>query len=130
MDNCDPQRPVPILQIHGTSDSVVPYSGTSWSEAIDDVINYWVAHNELPATPTQEETIPTSPDTTANSTIEHIRYGAETTNTAVEHLKVINGDHEWLGQPNGRGQINADIDLNQYIWTFFSRYELDNHDNK
>lgn len=36
---------MPILQIHGTVDGVVPYGGAIWTKSIDEVIAYWVDYN-------------------------------------------------------------------------------------
>lgn len=30
-DPCRPHRPVPVMQVHGSDDEVVPYAGTAWS---------------------------------------------------------------------------------------------------
>ena len=43
---CNPERPIPVMQIHGTMDLTVPYIGSNTSESINDVISFWVNFNE------------------------------------------------------------------------------------
>ena len=43
---------------------------------------------------------------------------------AVEHYKVIGGDHTWPGNAYGGVGTNNDIDASVEIWNFFSKYDL------
>ena len=45
-NQCDPGRPIAVMQIHGTADGVVPYAGTGWSISIKKVLEYWVEANQ------------------------------------------------------------------------------------
>jgi len=121
-NDCNPQHPTPILQIHGTSDSTVPYGGSLWSKSIDDVIQYWVDNNHCNPTPT----ITALPDTdpTDGSTVEHIVYYDGDHDVNVEHFKVIGGGHTWPGNAFGGGSTNYDMDASEEIWSFFSRYDI------
>ena len=121
--DCQPTHPTPVLQFHGTADRVVPYNGTSWSKSIEDVLAYWVSYNQLDEIPSVVE-IERHPDTTADSTIEHIRFGDESAGVVVEHMRVVDGGHEWLGNSNEAGKFNVDLVANEEIWAFFSRYDL------
>lgn len=42
--SCNPGRPVPVMQIHGTDDQTVPYNGSTLSRfsPIETVVNFWV----------------------------------------------------------------------------------------
>ena len=40
-NNCAPDHPTPILQIHGLQDFTVLYTGAVWSLSIPDVMEYW-----------------------------------------------------------------------------------------
>ena len=123
MRGCDPTRPVPLLQIHGTADDVVPYGGTSWSEPVEETLTFWIEHNETAEEPEVIE-VPASEFTTADSSIEIYRYNTGNSDSIVEHIKVLGGGHEWLGRANGVGQVNLDLMLNEEIWAFFSQYDL------
>ena len=44
---------MPIISLNGTSDSVVPYEGgLTGYQAIPDVVDYWVNHNNIATEPT------------------------------------------------------------------------------
>jgi len=122
LSNSNPQHPTPILQMHGTSDNVVPYNGVWWSEPIEDVIQYWIGYNNCNATPTITEL----PDNDPNdgSTVELIVYDEGDNGVSVEHYKVIGGGHTWPGTPYGGTGTNYDINASEEIWNFFSRYDI------
>ena len=92
---CSPERAVPILQIHGTDDQVVPYLGASWSESINNVLLYWTNHNNCDPFATVEPLPDINPSdgiTVERKTWLNGDYGVET-----EHLKVYGGGHIWFG---------------------------------
>lgn len=118
-DSCNAQRSVPVLQIHGTADQVIPYNGNgSWSVPIDTIIKYWVNHNSCNTTPTSTP-VP-DVDNTDGSTVTHMIYTNSNDGTTVEHYKVDGGAHEWPGD-SGNMDINASLEM----WKFFSKYDLD-----
>ncbi|MAE08003.1 MAG: hypothetical protein CL661_04510 [Bacteroidetes bacterium] len=123
-DNCTPMHTMPILQIHGTDDGVVPYTGAAWSESIDNVLQYWVGVDNCNITPT----ITSLPDLDPNdgSTVEHYVYEGGDNNVTVEHYKVIGGGHTWPGNTFGGSGTNNDINASEEVWKFFSRYNLTN----
>ena len=117
-NSCNPQHPIPILQIHGTYDQTVPYYGNpSWTKSIDDVLQYWVNHNNCNPTPT---TI-SIPDINLfdNSTVERLTWENGSNSVVADHLKVIGGGHDWFGAW-GNMDINSSIE----IWKFFSKYDI------
>jgi polyhydroxybutyrate depolymerase len=117
-NTCQPSHPTPIMQIHGTSDGTVPYNGNFlWTKSIDDVIEYWVEYNNTSSEPIIIE-IPDI-NTSDGSTVEHYIYGDGDNSTAVEHFKVIGGDHDWPGVWG-----NMDIDASKEVWNFLSKYDI------
>ena len=115
---CNPVDPTPVLQIHGTTDGVVPYDGTTGNGgmiSVDTILDYWVTHNNCSTTPT----ITPVPDinTADGSTVEHIVYANGANNVSVELFKITNGGHDWPGT-NGNMDINSAVE----IWKFFSQY--------
>ncbi len=50
-ENCHPERPVPVMEIHGTSDLIVNYNGATGIKAIPEVIEYWTMQNDCPELP-------------------------------------------------------------------------------
>jgi polyhydroxybutyrate depolymerase len=121
-NNSNPQHPMPILQMHGTSDGVVPYNGAFFSKSIDDVIDYWVGYNNCNATPA----ITVLPDLDPNdgSTVELYAYSDGESGVSVEHYKITGGGHTWPGSAFGGNGTNNDIDASVEIWNFFSRYDI------
>lgn len=109
--NCKPTKPVPIMQIHGTSDPVVDYSG------VDKVISYWVKHNKLNGTPTKSAI----PDTNKSdgSTVERFVYKGTSDDVEIQHLKVTGGGHDWPGHKG-----NMDIKASEEVWNFVKKYDI------
>jgi len=112
---CTSSYQVPVLQIHGTSDSVVPYNGRQgWSLPIDDVVDFWVEKNNALPRPKIKK-LPDL-DTTDNSTVVKYTYKDDSKKVMVIHYKVLNGRHDWFGNIG-----NKDIHANKVIWEFFSK---------
>lgn len=109
LDNCTPTRPVPVMQIHGTQDNVVDYSG------VDGIISFWINHNKVSSTPTVSK-IPDT-NTTDGSTIERFIYKGD--NVEIQHLKVTGGGHDWPGHKG-----NMDISASKEVWNFIKQYDI------
>jgi len=119
---CNAVHPMPILQMHGTSDQIVPYVGAIWSKPIEEVLQYWVSNNNCInmayTTPLPDL------DTNDGSTVEHIAYYNGDNNTSVEHYKISGGGHTWPGNMFGGPGTNYDIDGSVEIWKFFRKYDI------
>jgi polyhydroxybutyrate depolymerase len=122
-NNCNPQHPTPIMQIHGTNDPTVPYNGDTWTKSIDDVIAYWVSYNNC-STNAVKTDIPNS-NTTDGSTVELYSYKNGDKGVETQHYKVIDGMHTWPGTEKGFVGTNQDINASAVIWNFFSKYNID-----
>ena len=121
-DDCSPSHTTPIMQIHGTEDYVVMYEGSSFSEAIPDVMNYWVNYNNCNETPIIKEI--DDNNTNDASTVEHYIYKECDNNITNELFKITGGDHSWPGAFIGGAGTNRDINASEEIWKFFSRFTL------
>jgi polyhydroxybutyrate depolymerase len=99
---CNPPKPVPILQIHGTEDPVVPYTG------VPATISQWTGHDGCP----QDPVIADFPDINHedNSTVRSYYYGPCNDSTEVILYSVIYGEHSWPGSNFILGVTNQDID--------------------
>ena len=123
LTNCNAIHPTPIMQIHGTSDGTVPYTGgAGWSEPISSLIDYWANQNNCTLTPQ----IDNMPDINVNdgSTVEKYTYVNGDSCTAVIHYKIINGDHTWPGTIFNSAGTNYDINASIEIWNFLSQYDI------
>jgi polyhydroxybutyrate depolymerase len=120
---CNPQRPVPVLQIHGTADAVVSYGGAFTNISVDDLMTVWTGKNQCPATPVVN---PLPDIQQEGSTVEQRIYAPCDAGSEVQLLRVINGGHSWPSGSglNGVGNTNRDINASQLIWDFFNRFSL------
>jgi polyhydroxybutyrate depolymerase len=125
LNACNPARPVPVMEIHGTADAVVPYTGLPASTfvPIPMLVDAWVGFNNCNPTPTVTP-VPNI-NTTDGCTAEHYFYGDGNNGSTVEHYKIIGGGHTWPGSIFLIGVTNQDINASQEIWRFFSQYRLD-----
>lgn len=124
-NSCDPNRSMPILQIHGTNDDTVLYNGSAAATPIEQVIKFWVENNLCTA---EGDTIAIADvDTTDNSTAQLISYTNCDDNSAVHFYKIFNGEHTW---PDAAvdllGVTNHDFNASEAIWNFFEEYSLEN----
>lgn len=121
-NDCSAQHPTPVLQIHETNDSVVPYDGAIWTRSIEDVISYWVNYNNCDINPTTS--VLPDIDPSDGSTVEYIVYQSGDNNVTTEHMKIIGGDHTWPGSAFNLPGTNQDINASMEIWLFFSRFDI------
>ena len=119
---CIPLHPMPVLEIHGTADGTVSYTGSNFSEPITDVINYWINANNGNTTPAI--TAVPNINTTDNCTAEHYLYTDGDNCVEVEHYKILNGGHTWPSAPYNTGTTNKDINAARLIWEFFLKYDI------
>lgn len=122
--NCHPTRPVPVMQVHGTSDPTVPYAGNipQGMMPIDSVVKYWVTKNGCNPTPTFSNVPNIS--LVDGCTAEHYQYNGGLSGSTVELFKIIGGLHTWPGFPYGGSGTNLDINASKEIWRFFNKYTL------
>lgn len=111
LDNCEPSRAIPIIQIHGTDDAIVNYSN------VNEVLTFWIHHNNTNTMPIVTN-IPNT-DTTDGSTVERFVYENGNNNAAIHHLKITGGRHKWPGYEG-----NMDINASEEIWAFLKSYDI------
>lgn len=119
---CAPARAVPILEIHGTADNTVPYTGGGFFVAIPTLLSNWAQRNGCNPVPTITQ-VPNT-NTTDGSTAERQVYGGGRNGSVVEHYRIIGGGHTWPGAPVNIGVTNRDINASREIWRFFRGYRL------
>jgi polyhydroxybutyrate depolymerase len=119
---CVPSRPVPVMEVHGTSDPTVPYNGATGSEPVDTTVKYWVTNNACNPTAAFSNVPNTS--TSDGCTAEHYVWSGGLSGSSVELYKVIGGQHTWPGSPYIIGTTNQDFKASEKIWLFFRKYKL------
>ena len=115
---CNPQRPIPVLQIHGTNDQKVPYKGNrKWSLSINKVLEYWINHNNCDITPVEMS----FPDinNSNESNVHRLSWLNGDNSVVTDHIIVNGGGHDWFGVWG-----NMDINSTAEIWKFFSQYDI------
>jgi polyhydroxybutyrate depolymerase len=124
---CNPTHPLPVMQIHGTSDSTVAYDGKGGIIAsidIDTLIQKWVSLNHCNPLPVL--TAVPNVSTTDNCTAQHYVYSGGSRNSTVEFYKIIGGGHAWPGASYNIPGINTnqDFSASKEIWRFLRQYSL------
>ncbi|NYJ37072.1 CE1 family esterase [Nocardiopsis aegyptia] len=116
---CDPERPVPVIEFHGTDDATIPYDGNVGRglPAIQDWSADWARRNGCRPAP---RTTRTEPDITTH----HWRgcdRGAQ-----VRHVAIDGGGHTWPGADSysGGGHTTQTIEAHEELWRFISRHRL------
>lgn len=100
MANHTAVAPVRMLHIHGTSDPVVGYDGGSQyfgyqlGLSVENILKYWKEVNGCEGEPQ----IDSLPDL-HNDGLRFVRYTYDC-GTALQHVKVIGGDHSWYLNEN------------------------------
>lgn len=115
---CNPQRPIPVLQIHGTNDQKVPYKGNrKWSLSINKVLEYWINHNNCDIIPFEMS----FPDinNSDESNVHRLSWLNGDNSVITDHIIVNGGGHDWFGVWG-----NMDINSTAEIWKFFSQYDI------
>jgi polyhydroxybutyrate depolymerase len=119
---CNATHPTPVMEIHGTADTTVPYDGQTFMEAIPNVLSYWVNFNNCNATPVITD-VPNTNLTDGCSAV-HYFYDGGASSVDVEHYKIIDGGHTWPGSIFTIGVTNNDFIASKKIWQFFLQYDI------
>lgn len=133
---CTPARPVSVLQINGTADPLVPYSGGEIARPLGlgpggmvlstaESVAFWVRRDECPGRP---EPIAVPPRAVPDGTrVTRLVYSGCAGGAAVALYTVDGGGHTW---PNGRqflpvarvGPVSRQLDASSIILDFFLRH--------
>ncbi len=118
--NCNPTFRPSLLHIHGTSDFVVPYDGSSQTGvSVLQAIDKWKGYLNCDATPT----IINMPDNNLLDLSNPQEINYINCDAPLQHIKINGGGHQWPGintLVGGTGTINMDFYSPQYIWDFLS----------
>jgi len=134
VNNCNPARSVPMLQMHGTADPAWPYNGGTLAGgvlpdkgeviSIADTISGWIKRNGCANIPATENlpTIANDGTSVMRSQYSNCKNGAN-----VVLYTINNGGHAWpQGNPYLResviGKTSQQLNANEVIWNFLKVY--------
>ncbi|WP_344245876.1 hypothetical protein [Actinocorallia libanotica] len=117
---CEPGRKVPIVMLHGTTDTIVPYSTVAPAAA------FWAGNNTCSATSTATP-LPDKDPRDNTTVVRHVHDGCPA-DAPVELYEIKGGGHNWPGGLPFLGPFlggtTHDIDANEVIWDFVSAFRL------
>ena len=120
---CQPDRPIPMLEIHGTEDRSVSPMGDRTYLSTEALLEFWQAHNGL-TTATQTELPDLDPSD--QSTVVLTRYATTTSSSELQYYEIQGGGHTWPDaayEVPALGATNRDLQTNEIIWEFLQRHE-------
>jgi polyhydroxybutyrate depolymerase len=116
---CNPTRPVPMFEVHGTSDPIVFFDGGSSSQAlpVEQAVSTWEGLDKC--TDPMPATVYTN--NSATCTEETMCTGG----SAVELCVITGGGHQWPGGKNDfLGNFSSDLDTSTAMMTFFQAHPM------
>lgn len=120
-DPCKPDRPVSVLEIHGTADTVVPYNGRRASHAgsVPAYLAYWIRRDSCQG----------AARTKRPRGVLELDWRGCAQGTAVRHLKLPGTTHGWPGSggPLPRRDPTG-ISADREVWRFFKGRTLTQSD--
>jgi polyhydroxybutyrate depolymerase len=126
LNECNISQPMPVMFVIGTLDPIIQWNGMDFYLSAQDSVGYWIAHNDCEGTTEVVEEFDEDKDT-----LERVRretYGGCADDTEVTIYGSIGGGHTWPGHPIEApfdlGKTLMDIDANEVIWDFFTRYAV------
>jgi polyhydroxybutyrate depolymerase len=116
---CNPTRPVPVMEFHGTEDPLVPYDGDPSIDypSVADTIAGWVQRDGCQGAATT---------TYDNGDATCVTYGQCNAGAEVTLCTIAGGGHTW---PGGTpfpvlGATSTDISATDAMWTFFQQHAM------
>jgi polyhydroxybutyrate depolymerase len=119
--SCLPSRPIPVLEMHGTADPVVPYDGGPALKllppiqfrSVDDTIAFWR---------TADACLSPAVVDYANGDATCLRWGGCSGGVDVELCTLVGDGHQWPGSSlvvPGLGNASTSIDATSFIADWF-----------
>ncbi len=127
IDNWQPKHPMPVLHIHGTDDTLVPFKGGDKKgpgflrfPSVDANVKTACEFNGCDETPKVTE-LPKAKD---KFKVTKFDYGKGTNGAEVMLYVIDGGGHTWPGRgaPTLLGPATNNLVANEAIWSFFRRY--------
>ena len=115
--DCNPARPMPLLEIHGQADHLAPYDGNAYlgMAAVQVFLHFWLARDKCSATTTL---------VFQKADVTGLEWPHCANGVVIEHYRISDGGHTWPGSSPmpALGYTTQTIDANVVIWNFFSQF--------
>ena len=116
---CNPQRPIPIIHIHGTSDDSIPIQGNDYVTPLQQVSSYLSSLNNC-----SQNSIINGEDTNEDGYAWYSEISSNCNQGVIVNFTYLeNFGHSWPSTESGKGG-GADIDGASFIWEFLSTYDI------
>lgn len=126
---CNPTRPIPVLQVYGTADQVIPWEGDAncGIASVDRMVEFWTQNSGCLGDPVMTE----YPDHHTGDDSKPEMYSYTCSSSNVQLLKIVGGGHNWPGSQTMLANnwsvtlpINQDVHASELIWEFFSQHQV------
>jgi polyhydroxybutyrate depolymerase len=113
LPECHPSRPVPILEVHGVVDHVVPYAGKggSRSGAVAAFLAQWRRLDRCGAAAQR---------TTLERNVTQLRWASCAGGAVVQHVRIEDADHGWPGEDDLAER--SEFATTPRTWAFLSSF--------
>lgn len=119
LDTCQPSSPVTVIEIHGTADPLVPFTGgaispegvaTADAPSSAALVQRWATLDACPGSPSMQTA----------GVVTRTTWTGCARGTAVALVAVQGGGHTWFAP--GYGALDGAVDATKEIWTFLSTH--------
>ena len=110
--SCQASVPMPMINIHGAKDPIVPYRGSAGLISIDNVLDFWSELNYAK-----------NLETDFFEGVENYIYKDSLGTPFVSHFKIINGSHTW----DYNSLLSNNTSTNELIWKFVSKFDINGY---
>ena len=113
---CTPSRPVPVLDIHGTGDTTIPYGGDGQRDlpSVQTWVRDWSVRDHCNPEPK-----------IAQEGDDVLKYTYKGCDADVVHVAVTDGGHTWPGSDasSGPGYVTQTFEAHELIGAFFKAHK-------
>jgi polyhydroxybutyrate depolymerase len=115
--HCNPSRPIPVLDIHGTGDMTIPYGGDGERDlpSIQTWVRDWTVRDHCKPDPK-----------TSQLGDDVLKFTYKGCKADVVHVAVTDGGHSWPGSDStsGPGYVTQTFEAHELIGAFFEAHKL------
>ena len=121
---CNPQRPIPVIHIHGINDDSIPVQGSDYVTPLQDVSSYLSSINNC-----AQNSVVDGEDTNEDGYAWYSEISSDCNdNVTVNFTYLENFGHNWPSTESSKGG-GADIDAASFIWEFLFNYDINGSTN-